>query len=61
MLHLLTRGKLLDHERITKDEALELIIYYLGVDPEAALLEMARDIGVHAMFEFLKKIYTYEL
>lgn len=30
LLHLLIRGKLLDHERIRKDQALELMVDYLG-------------------------------
>lgn len=32
LLHLSIRGKLLDHGRISKDEALKLIVDYPGVD-----------------------------
>lgn len=53
--------KLLHHERISKDEVLKLMIDYMGVSPEATLTEMERTRGAHARFEFLKKIYTYEL
>ncbi|XP_050878283.1 protein MAINTENANCE OF MERISTEMS-like [Lathyrus oleraceus] len=61
LLHLLIRGKLLDHERISKDEALELMVDYVGVDTEVVMSEMERTKGAHARFEFLKKVYTYEL
>lgn len=37
------------------------MVDYLGVDPEPALGEFKKTIGAHAMFEFMKKIYTYEL
>lgn len=55
LLYLSIRGKLLDHGRISKDETLELIVDYLGVDPEVALTEMERIRGAHAKFKFLKK------
>ncbi|XP_050889851.1 uncharacterized protein LOC127095164 [Lathyrus oleraceus] len=52
--HLLIRGKLLDHGRISKGEALYFMVDYLGVDPETALMNMERTRGAHARFEFLK-------
>ncbi|KAI5387784.1 hypothetical protein KIW84_073761 [Lathyrus oleraceus] len=55
------RGKLLDHWRIKKDEELELMVYYLRVYPKVALRDMENTIGAHARFEFLKKVYTYDL
>ncbi|XP_050895819.1 uncharacterized protein LOC127102495 [Lathyrus oleraceus] len=61
LLHLLLRGKILDHGRIRKEEALELMVDYLGVDLEAAMMELEKTRGDHARFEFLKKVYTYEL
>lgn len=33
LLHLLIRGKLLDHRRISRDEALNMMVECLGVDP----------------------------
>lgn len=61
LLHLSIRGKLLDHGTIRKDKALELKIDYLGVDLEDAMRELEKTRGPHARFEFLKKLYTYEL
>lgn len=61
LLYLSIRGKLLDHWRIKKDEELELMVYYLGVYPKVALRDMENTIGAHARFEFLKKVYTYDI
>ncbi|CAL5196149.1 unnamed protein product [Lathyrus oleraceus] len=61
LLNLLIRGKLLDHGRICKDEALEMMVDYLGVDPEAALTEMERTRWVMLGLSSRKKVYTYEL
>lgn len=61
LLHLLIRGKLLDYKSISKDETLELMIDYLGVDHEDAITELEKTIGGHSRFEFLKKVDTYEL
>lgn len=41
-LHLSIRGRLLDHGRIIKDEALEIIVDYLGADSEEAKKELYR-------------------
>lgn len=61
LLHLSIRGKLLDHWRISRDETLEMMVEYLGVDPEDAMTEMEKTIGVNTRFEFLKNVYTYEI
>lgn len=61
LLHLPIREKLLDHERISKDDTLELMVDYLGVGSEVALREMEKTSGARDRFEFLKKVYTYEL
>ena len=37
------------------------MVDYLEVDPKVVLTEMERTRGAHARFEFLKKVYTYEL
>lgn len=60
LLHLPIRGKLLDHWRIIKNEALKYIVDYIGVDLDDALMEMERNKGAHARYEFLKKVYTYK-
>lgn len=36
LLYLPIRGRLLDHGRIIKDEAIEMMIDYLGADPAEA-------------------------
>lgn len=59
LLYLLIRGKLLDHGRISKDGALEMMVNYSGVDPEDVMGEFAKTRGCHARFEYLKKIFTY--
>lgn len=46
LLHLLIKGKVLDHGMISKDEALRLIVDYLGVDPEAAMMEIKKPEGL---------------
>ncbi|CAL5210716.1 unnamed protein product [Lathyrus oleraceus] len=60
LLHLI-RGRLLDHERITKDETLEMMVDYLGADPREANEELDKTRSAHARFEYLKKIYTNEI
>lgn len=46
LLHLSIRGKLLDHGRINKDEALELMVDYLEVELEASMSEMEKPEGL---------------
>ena len=59
LLHLSIRRRLLDHERITKDVALEMMVDHLGADPRDVMREFAKTRGCHARFEYLKKIFTY--
>lgn len=61
LLHLSIMGKLLDNGRITKDEALEILVDYLKDDPTEENKELDRTRGYHARFEYLKKVYTEEL
>lgn len=61
LLHLLIRGKLLDHGRISKDETLVMMVDYLRVDLADVMAEMDGTRGAHARFKFLKKVCTYEL
>ncbi|CAL5210097.1 unnamed protein product [Lathyrus oleraceus] len=61
LLHLHIRGKLLDYRRISKYKELELMVDYLRVDHEDAMMKLEKTKGAHARFEFLKKVYTYEL
>ncbi|CAL5186526.1 unnamed protein product [Lathyrus oleraceus] len=61
LLHLSIRGNLLDHGRISKDEALELMVDYLGVNQEDSMRDLEKTRGVHARFELLKKGYIDKL
>ncbi|XP_050875957.1 protein MAIN-LIKE 1-like [Lathyrus oleraceus] len=40
LIHIMIRGNLIDHGRIKKDEALELMVNYMGVDPADAITQM---------------------
>ncbi|XP_050914136.1 protein MAIN-LIKE 1-like [Lathyrus oleraceus] len=57
LLHLSIRGRFLDHDRMAKDEAPEIMIEYLGVDPGEAMDELDKIRGAHARFVYLKKVY----
>lgn len=59
LLHLLNTRNFLYHGRISKDEALELMVDYVGVDLETSMREMEKTIGARARFEFLKKRYIH--
>lgn len=61
LLHLPIRGRFLDHGRITKDEAVEMMVEYPRVDLEKEIEEVDRTRGAHARFEFLRNIYTTEI
>lgn len=61
LLHLPIRRRFLDHGRITKDEAIEVMVEYLGVDLEKAIEEVDRTMGAHARSEFLRNIYATEI
>lgn len=50
LLHLPIRGKLLDHMNINIDDALELMVDYLGVDLEASMREFESTRWAHARF-----------
>lgn len=43
--YLSIRGRLLDHERITKDKALKMMVYYLGANPREANAELDKTRG----------------
>lgn len=40
ILHLLIKGRLLDHDRVIRDEAMELMVTYLGAIPWISLKEI---------------------
>ncbi|CAL5198199.1 unnamed protein product [Lathyrus oleraceus] len=61
LLYLPIRVRLLNHERITKGKAHQMMIDYLGDDPGEEMDELDRTRGVHARFEYIKKIYETEI
>ncbi|XP_050919958.1 protein MAIN-LIKE 1-like [Lathyrus oleraceus] len=61
LLHLPIRGRFFDHGKVSKDKALEMIVEYLGDDPEKAMKEVHMTMGAHARFEFLRNIYATEI
>lgn len=42
--------KLLDHEKLDREEANEMLVTYFGADPTKATNEVADTIGLHARF-----------
>jgi len=57
LLHLPIDGVLMSYEFISRDDAVDLMIRYLGSDPSDALKEMTNTRGEHAMFSCLTKIF----
>ena len=46
LLYILIKGRLVDHGGITKDEALEMMVDYLGADPAKEKEELDRTRGL---------------
>lgn len=46
LIHLQIRGGLIDHERITKDETLEMMVDYLGTKPREEKEELDKTRGL---------------
>ncbi|XP_058747071.1 protein MAIN-LIKE 1-like [Vicia villosa] len=61
LLHLPIKGILLSHSRLTKEEAMEMLIEELGNDPTVALQEVKRTHEAHARYHTLQQIYDVEL
>lgn len=53
------RVRVLDHSRVTKLDALEMIVNYLGVEPEDALNEIEDIIRCHSRFGLLENLYAH--
>jgi hypothetical protein len=60
-LHLPIDGMLLFHEGMTRDEAVEIMIWHLGDDPGDVIKEVTEIRGVHACFSYLRKIFKQRL
>ncbi|XP_058726900.1 protein MAIN-LIKE 1-like [Vicia villosa] len=61
LLHLPISGTLIGHGRLTKKEAMEMLIEELDVDLHDALEEVERIRGAHVRFSFLHWRYDVEL
>jgi len=57
LLHLPIEGMLLTHESMTWDEAMEMMIQHLGVDPGDTFKEATDTNGGHARFSYLRMIF----
>lgn len=61
LLHLQINGMLLSHETITRDNAVEMKIRYLGSSPGDALDGVNETKGAHARFSYLRRIFKERL
>ncbi|XP_058776609.1 uncharacterized protein LOC131650927 [Vicia villosa] len=61
MLHLLINGRFLDHERIMKDEALDMLVEMLGVTPENAMGEIDKVRGSHTRYNYVARVFEGEV
>lgn len=61
LLHLSISGTLLDHSRINRVVALEMMMDYLGAEPDNDLKEIKDTRWGHARFRFLDRLYAHQL
>lgn len=61
LLHFSIKGRLLDHSKITRSDALEMMVTYLGAGPKEVQNEMDDTRGCHARFSFLQNLYIDHL
>lgn len=61
LLHLWIKGRLLDHSRMSRPDALYMMVTYSGTDLEDDLKELEDTKGCHARFPFLEKLYIHHL
>ncbi|XP_058733870.1 uncharacterized protein LOC131605542 [Vicia villosa] len=57
-LHLLIIWTFLDHERIDKDEALDMLVKKLGVTPQSVLGDIDKTLGCHVRYSYLGQVFT---
>lgn len=53
--------RLLDHVRIKRDKAQEMMIIYLGVGPMDTMMQCESTRGAHVIFSYLEKFYGENL
>jgi len=61
LLHLPIDGKLLSHGSISRDDAVKMIIRYLGSTMGNAIEEVNDTRGAHARFAYLRRIFKERL
>ena len=61
LLHLPIDGMLLSHETISRDDAVDVMMRYLGSSAGDALDEVIETRGVHARFNYLRRIFKEPL
>ena len=61
LLHILIRGTFSDHERIGKEEALDMLVEKLGVTPESAMAEIDKTRGCHVRYSYLDRVFRNEI
>jgi len=61
LLHLSIDGMLLAHESISRGDAMEMMMRYLGSSPRDALEEVNDTRGAHAHFSYLRRIFKERL
>ncbi|RHN51109.1 putative protein-serine/threonine phosphatase [Medicago truncatula] len=52
---------LLSHEGMTRDDAVEMMMQYLGCDPGDAVVEVTPNRGAHCRFSYLRRIFKDRL
>ena len=61
LMHFVIRGTFLDHERIDKEEALDMLVHKFGVTPESVMAELDFTCGANVRYSYLKKVFTNEI
>jgi hypothetical protein len=57
LLHLPIDGMLLSHESISKDDAVSMMMQYLGSSSGDAIEEVSDTRGAHAPFSYMRRIF----
>lgn len=61
LLHPLIRGKLMKHKWISREEASEMLVTYLGANPTEAANEVVDAKYAHDRFKILEELYKDHL
>lgn len=58
LLHIPIRGRLLDHDKITRDETVVMMMTYLRAGLGDSLKGVEDTCGCHARFRFMERLYA---